>query len=98
MLYQINGSIFLMLHRDAEFRFASFPPSIFLSKSLRIGNRKIFPISRKLGHEKDFQRHRYPVISAKGVYARIMRFLHILGDDEKLYVDQIANTLFRICA
>ena len=37
--------------RDIESRIASFPRSIFLSKSLRIGNRKIFPISRKLGHE-----------------------------------------------
>jgi surface carbohydrate biosynthesis protein len=37
--------------RDVESRIASFPRSIFLSKSLRIGNRKIFPISRKLGHE-----------------------------------------------
>ncbi len=37
--------------RDIESRIASFPRSIFLSKSLRIGNRKIFPISRSLGHE-----------------------------------------------
>ena len=37
--------------REVEFRIASFPRSIFLSKSLRIGNRKFFPISRQLGHE-----------------------------------------------
>ncbi len=37
--------------REVEFRIASFPKSIFLSKSLRIGNRKFFPISRQLGHE-----------------------------------------------
>ena len=37
--------------RDVEARIASFPRSIFLSKSLRIGNRKFFPISRKLGHK-----------------------------------------------
>ncbi len=37
--------------RDIESRIASFPRSIFLSKSLRIGKRKIFPIARKLGHE-----------------------------------------------
>ncbi len=37
--------------REVEFRIASFPRSIFLSKSLRIGNRKFFPVSRKLGHE-----------------------------------------------
>jgi surface carbohydrate biosynthesis protein len=37
--------------RDVESHIASFPRSIFLSKSLRIGKRKIFPISRKLGHE-----------------------------------------------
>jgi surface carbohydrate biosynthesis protein len=37
--------------REVEFRIASFPSSIFLSKSLRIGNRKFFPISRQLGHE-----------------------------------------------
>ncbi len=37
--------------RDIESRIASFPRSIFISKSLRIGNRKIFPISRSLGHE-----------------------------------------------
>ncbi len=37
--------------REIEFRIASFPRSIFLSKSLRIGNRKFFPTARKLGHE-----------------------------------------------
>jgi surface carbohydrate biosynthesis protein len=37
--------------REMEFRIAAFPRSIFLSKSLRIGNRKFFPISRQLGHE-----------------------------------------------
>ncbi len=37
--------------REVEFRIASFPRSIFLSKSLRIGNRKFFPVSRMLGHE-----------------------------------------------
>jgi surface carbohydrate biosynthesis protein len=37
--------------REVEFRIASFPRSIFLSKSLRIGNRKFFPTSRQLGHE-----------------------------------------------
>jgi surface carbohydrate biosynthesis protein len=37
--------------REVEFRIASFPRSIFLSKSLRIGNRKFFPNSIKLGHK-----------------------------------------------
>ena len=37
--------------REVEFRIASLPRGIFLSKSLRIGNRKFFPISRQLGHE-----------------------------------------------
>jgi len=37
--------------RDMESRIASFPRSIFLSKSLRIAKRKLFPIARKLGHE-----------------------------------------------
>jgi surface carbohydrate biosynthesis protein len=37
--------------REIEFRIASFPRSIFLSKSLRIGNRKFFPTARQLGHE-----------------------------------------------
>jgi len=37
--------------RELESRIASFPRSIFLSKSLRIGKRKFFPISRQLGHE-----------------------------------------------
>jgi surface carbohydrate biosynthesis protein len=37
--------------RDVESRIASFPRSIFLSKSLRIGKRRFFPVSRKLGHE-----------------------------------------------
>ncbi|MBW1980798.1 MAG: hypothetical protein JRJ12_06215 [Deltaproteobacteria bacterium] len=37
--------------RDIEFGIASFPPSIFLAKSLRIGKRKIFPLSRRLGHK-----------------------------------------------
>jgi surface carbohydrate biosynthesis protein len=37
--------------REVEFRIASFPKSIFLSKSLRIGNRKFFPTSLKLGHK-----------------------------------------------
>ena len=37
--------------RDIESRIASFPRGIFLSKSRRIGKRKIFPITRKLGHE-----------------------------------------------
>jgi surface carbohydrate biosynthesis protein len=37
--------------RDMESRIASFPRSIFLSKSLRIGKRRFFPISRKLGHK-----------------------------------------------
>jgi surface carbohydrate biosynthesis protein len=37
--------------REVEFRIASFPRGILLSKSLRIGNRKFFPVSRRLGHE-----------------------------------------------
>jgi surface carbohydrate biosynthesis protein len=37
--------------RAIESRIASFPRSIFLSKSLRIGKRKFFPIARQLGHE-----------------------------------------------
>jgi surface carbohydrate biosynthesis protein len=37
--------------RDIESRIASFPRSIFLSKSLRIAKRKLFPLARKLGHE-----------------------------------------------
>lgn len=37
--------------REMEFRVASFPRSIFLSKSLRIGNRKFFPTALKLGHQ-----------------------------------------------
>jgi surface carbohydrate biosynthesis protein len=37
--------------RELESRIASFPRSIFLSKSLRIGKRKFFPIARQLGHE-----------------------------------------------
>jgi surface carbohydrate biosynthesis protein len=37
--------------REIEFRIASFSRSIFISKSLRIGNRKFFPTARKLGHE-----------------------------------------------
>jgi surface carbohydrate biosynthesis protein len=37
--------------REVEFRIASFPRSIFLSKSLRIGNRKFFPTSIQLGHK-----------------------------------------------
>jgi len=37
--------------REVEFRIASFPRSIFLSKSLRIGNRKFFPTAVGLGHK-----------------------------------------------
>jgi surface carbohydrate biosynthesis protein len=37
--------------REVEFRIASFPRSIFLSKSLRIGNRKFFPTAAMLGHK-----------------------------------------------
>jgi surface carbohydrate biosynthesis protein len=37
--------------REIEFRIASFPRSIFISKSLRIGNRKFFTTARQLGHE-----------------------------------------------
>jgi surface carbohydrate biosynthesis protein len=37
--------------RDMEFRIASFPRGIFLSKSLRIGKRKFFPLACKLGHK-----------------------------------------------
>ncbi len=37
--------------RDIESRITSFARSIFLSKSLRIGKRKFFPIARQLGHE-----------------------------------------------
>jgi surface carbohydrate biosynthesis protein len=37
--------------REMEFRIASFPRSIFLSKSLRIGNRKFFPTALMLGHQ-----------------------------------------------
>ncbi len=37
--------------REVEFRIASFPRSIFLSKSLRIGNRKFFPTAVMLGHK-----------------------------------------------
>ena len=37
--------------REIESRIASFPRGIFLSKSLRVAKRKIFPLARKLGHE-----------------------------------------------
>ena len=37
--------------REVEFRIAAFPRSIFLSKSLRIGNRKFFPTALMLGHK-----------------------------------------------
>jgi surface carbohydrate biosynthesis protein len=37
--------------RELEFRIASFPRSIYIAKSFRIGNRKFMPISRQLGHE-----------------------------------------------
>ncbi len=37
--------------RDVEFRMASLPKGVFLSKSLRIGNRKVFRVIRELGHE-----------------------------------------------
>ena len=37
--------------RDIESRIASFPRGIYLSKSLRVAKRKIFPLARKLGHE-----------------------------------------------
>jgi surface carbohydrate biosynthesis protein len=37
--------------RDIESRIAFFPRSIFLSKSLRVAKRIIFPLARKLGHE-----------------------------------------------
>jgi len=37
--------------REVEFRIASFPRSIFIAKSFRIGNRKFMPVSRQLGHE-----------------------------------------------
>jgi surface carbohydrate biosynthesis protein len=37
--------------REVESCIATFPRGIFLSKSLRIGKRKFFPITRKLGHE-----------------------------------------------
>jgi surface carbohydrate biosynthesis protein len=46
-----NLASIIAFKSDVESRIASFPRSIFLSKSLRIGKRKIFPISRKLGHE-----------------------------------------------
>lgn len=36
--------------REVEFGIASFPRGVFLAKSLRIGNRKFFPLSRRLGH------------------------------------------------
>ncbi len=37
--------------RDIESRIASFPRGIYLSKSLRVAKRKIFPLARQLGHE-----------------------------------------------
>ena len=37
--------------REMEFRIASFPGSIFVSKSLRIGNRKFFSTAVMLGHK-----------------------------------------------
>ena len=37
--------------REIESRIASFPRGIFLSKSLRVAKRKIFPLACKLGHE-----------------------------------------------
>ncbi len=46
-----NLSSIIGFKRDVESRIASFPRSIFLSKSLRVGNRKIFPISQLLGHK-----------------------------------------------
>jgi surface carbohydrate biosynthesis protein len=36
--------------REVEFGMAAFPRGVFLAKSLRIGNRKFFPVCRRLGH------------------------------------------------
>ncbi len=47
-----RGLVYIIgFKRDVEFRIASLPRSVFVSKSLRIGNRKVFPNARDLGHE-----------------------------------------------
>jgi len=45
-----------------------------------------------------FQRHRYPGISIEELGARLSRFQHILGYNDKLKVEEISDQIFRISA
>jgi surface carbohydrate biosynthesis protein len=44
----------------------------------------------------DFERHRYPGITPAEMAKRLERFQQVLGDDTKLYLDQIHDKIFRI--
>ena len=46
----------------------------------------------------DFERHRYPGITPAELAERLERFQQALGDDTKLYLDQIHDKIFRISA
>jgi surface carbohydrate biosynthesis protein len=46
----------------------------------------------------DFERHRYPGITPAELAERLERFQQVLGDDTKLYLDQIHDKIFRISA
>jgi surface carbohydrate biosynthesis protein len=67
----------------------------YLAKGLGLVNRYKAHLPGEF-NKPAFQRHRYPGISVKELEARLSRFQHILGYDEKLKVEEISEHIFRI--
>jgi len=69
----------------------------YLAKGLGLVNRYKSHLPGEF-NKPAFQRHRYPGISIEELRARLSRFQHILGYNEKLKVEEISDQIFRISA
>jgi surface carbohydrate biosynthesis protein len=69
----------------------------YLAKGLGLVNRYKSHLPGEF-NKPAFQRHRYPGISIEELLARLSRFQHILGYNEKLKVEEISDQIFRISA
>ena len=67
----------------------------YLAKGLGLVNRYKSHLPGEF-NKPAFQRHRYPGISVEELDARLSRFQHILGYDEKLKVEETSEEIFRI--
>ena len=67
----------------------------YLAKGLGLVNRYKSHLPGEF-NKPAFQRHRYPGISVEELDARLSRFQHILGYDEKLKVEETSEDIFRI--